>query len=288
MPSPKEDNNNSGFILHLKYLVALLLAGIITCNLLIIFSEPNSRHAVSLIVLGTCASVATALGVVVVYRYGLKDNHGKSFLFLTLGIGLWLIADLSVMYLYFVIGLEDQNQVYLPDVFWLSGYLFLILHLVYAIKSISVKKLSITLVTILVIIVGFIIFNFFHYISLNLFDDIPKDFLAGEGEGYTRMDLVVTILYPILDLSLMVPSVLILVSLFHIYQHSIPWILSSLSLLINSMADIGYSDDFVRGSPGSWEWDLFYISDFIVMAGALYWYNKFHVPNSMAHEERHA
>jgi hypothetical protein len=285
MPSLKKNNNDFGYIAHLKYLVALMLAGIITCNLLVIFSEPHSRHAVSLIVLGTCASVATTLGIVVVYRYGLKDNHWKSFLSLTIGIGLWLIADLSVMYLYFVIGIEDQKQIYLPDIFWLSGYLFLILHLVYTLKSISVKKLSLILVAMLVIIVGFAIFNFFHYLSLNLFDGVHEVLLA--GKGYTGVDLVVTILYPVLDLSLMVPSVLILVSLFHSYLHSIPWILSSLSLLMNSIADIGYSDDFVRGSPGSWEWDLFYISDFIVMIGALYWYNKFHISNSVVHEKRH-
>ncbi len=285
MPGLKKNNNDFKYVSHLKYLAALLLAGVVTCYLLVIFSEPHSRHAVSLIALGTCASVATTLGIVVVSRHGLKDNHGKSFLFLTTGIGLWLVADLVVLYLYFVIGLEDQKQIYLPDIFWLCGYLFLILHLVYTIKSISVKKLSLTLVLILVIIIGFVIFNLFHYLSLNLFDGIHEVLLT--GKGYTEIDLVVTVLYPVLDLSLMVPSLLILVSLFHSYQHFIPWVLSSLSLLINSIADIGYSDDFVRGSPGSWEWDLFYISDFIVMIGALYWYNKFHISNSVVHEKKH-
>jgi len=285
MPSLRKNNDGSGYISHLKYLVVLILAGIITCNSLVIFSEPHSRHTISLVMLGACASVATVLGVVAVCRHGLKGTHGKSYLFLTVGIGLWLIADLGIMYIYFVMGFEDQKQIYFPDAFWLSGYLFLILHLAYTIKSISVKKLSLTLVTTLVVIVGFAIFNFFHDLSLNLFDGIPEVLLA--EKGYTEADLIVTLLYPILDLGLMVPSVLILISLFNDYQHSIPWILSSLSLLINSMADIGYSDNFVRGSPSSWAWDLFYISDFIVVAGALYWYNKFHISNSLVHEKGH-
>jgi hypothetical protein len=51
---------------------------------------------------------------------------------------------------------------------------------------------------------------------------------------------VVTITYPILDLMLIIPSAIILVSLRKDYQHSIPWFLSSLSLLVNAIADDGY------------------------------------------------
>jgi hypothetical protein len=84
-----------------------------------------------------------------------------------------------------------------------------------------------------------------------------------------------------LDLSLIIPSVVILVNLYHDYQHSIPWILSSLSLLINAISDTGYVDDFIRGSSTLWKWDLFYINDFMFMAAALYWFNRFHISNSL-------
>jgi hypothetical protein len=59
---------------------------------------------------------------------------------------------------------------------------------------------------------------------------------------------VVTITYPILDLMLIIPSAIILVSLRKDYQHSIPWFLSSLSLLVNAIADDGYVNDFVNGN----------------------------------------
>jgi hypothetical protein len=94
-------------------------------------------------------------------------------------------------------------------------------------------------------------------------------------------NLIITVLYPILDLSLIIPSVIILVNLYHDYQHSIPWVLSSLSLLINAIADTGYVDNFIRGSSTIWKWDLFYITDFILMAAALYWFNRFHISNSL-------
>ena len=93
---------------------------------------------------------------------------------------------------------------------------------------------------------------------------------------------VVTIAYPILDLLLIIPSAVILVTLRKDYEHSIPWLLSSLSLLINAIADDGYLNDFVNGnSQNLWIWDLFYVTDFIIMAGALFWYNKFHISNEL-------
>ena len=77
---------------------------------------------------------------------------------------------------------------------------------------------------------------------------INNDDLNRIEKEFGIINLIITILYPILDLSLIIPSVIILVNLYHDYQHSIPWILSSLSLLINAIADNGYVDDFIRGS----------------------------------------
>ena len=54
--------------------------------------------------------------------------------------------------------------------------------------------------------------------------------------------------------------------------------LSSLSLLISAIADDGYVIDFVNGNSRHLIfWDFFYVSDFIIMAGALFWYNRYNV-----------
>ena len=80
---------------------------------------------------------------------------------------------------------------------------------------------------------------------------------------------------------LIIPSSLILITLRKDYEHNIPWFLYSLSLLVNSIADDGFVKDFITGnSENLWFWKLFYITDFIIMAGALSWYNKFHMSNS--------
>jgi hypothetical protein len=46
---------------------------------------------------------------------------------------------------------------------------------------------------------------------------------------------------------------------------SIPWILSSLSLLVNAVADEGYVIDFVNGRlQNLLFWNIFYVTDFMV------------------------
>ena len=116
------------------------------------------------------------------------------------------------------------------------------------------------------------------FISYNLVNILSYDFHTDDD----FIAIIVTILYPILDFILIVPSSIILVTLRKDYEHNIPWFLSSLSLLINSIADDGYVNDFVTGnSENLWFWELFYITDFIIISGALFWYNKFHIRNSL-------
>jgi hypothetical protein len=93
---------------------------------------------------------------------------------------------------------------------------------------------------------------------------------------------ILTIIYPILDLSLIIPSILILINFRKDYKQSIPWLLSSFSLLINAIADDGYVRDFVGNNfHNLWFWDLFYVTDFIIMAGALFWINRFQTAHTL-------
>lgn len=187
-----------------------------------------------------------------------------------LGLISWFSADLTLMYYYYGLGIEEQKLVSLTDGFWFAGYVFLALHLFTVLRSLrSTIKLRIV-VLISFVTVLFVIYNVFSLISSEFLIDV--DFAA----------FVVTITYPILDLMLIIPSAIILVSLRRDYEHSIPWLLSSLSLLVNAIADDGYVNDFVNGnSHDLWIWDLFYVTDFIIMAGALLWYNKFHISNEI-------
>jgi hypothetical protein len=191
------------------------------------------------------------------------------------GLVSWFFADLTLMYYYYALGIEEQKLVSLTDGLWFAGYLFLALHLLTVLRSISSTIKPGVVIIVSSVTVLFIVYNIVSLISSEFLIDV--EFSA----------FVVTVAYPILDLVLIIPSAIILVSLRKEYQHSIPWFLSSLSLLVNAIADDGYVNDFVMGnSQDLWVWDLFYATDFIIMAGALFWYNKFHISNEIRRNVR--
>ena len=251
-------------------LILGIIVSAIIANSVIIFSDVHEKHSSSIWVLNITGAIASSLAVIAVWRYGVHGLHGKSYLFLTLGIISWFSAELTLMYYYYVLHIEEHRLVSLADGFWFAGYVFLALHLFIVLRSLrsTIKPGIVVLASIAAVL----------FVTYNVLNLVSSEFLIG-------VDLpafIVTITYPILDLALIIPSAIILVSLRRDYQHSIPWLLSSLSLLVNAIADDGYVYDFVNGdSQNLWIWDLFYVTDFIIMAAALFWYNKFHISNEI-------
>ncbi|MFY9870744.1 MAG: hypothetical protein WAK17_13590 [Candidatus Nitrosopolaris sp.] len=218
-------------------------------------------------ILNITAAIASSLGIIVVRLHGVHGAHGRSYLFLTLGIISWFAADLTLAYYFFALGIEEQIRVSATDVLWFIGYLFLAAHLFTVLRFIRsrIKLMTIIITSILSLL-------FVTYIALNIF---PSSRSLAEGD-FTAF--VVTITYPILDLMLFVPSMIILISLRKDDVQSIPWIMLSLSLLVNAVADEGYLNDFVSGRLRNLLfWNIFYVTDFIIMAGALLWYYRFHI-----------
>jgi hypothetical protein len=192
-----------------------------------------------------------------------------------LGLISWFSAEITLMYYYYGFGIENQKLVSAPDAFWFAGYVFLSLHLFTVIRSLPHRINTGIIVLVSAATILFVGYNVSNLLSSRFLGNV--DFAA----------FVVTIAYPILDLTLILPSAIILVSLRKDYQHSIPWLLSSLSLLVNAIADDGYVNDFViDNSENLWRWDLFYVADFIIMSGALFWYNKFHISNEIRNNAR--
>ena len=263
--------------LVVKFCLALGIIVIIVNTLVINFvlHFPSQHYSITVAALNTTAGLATIYGFVTIYRYGFRGTHGQSLLYLTIGILFWLLADLSLAYGHFVQHHEEEQSlvVSLADLYWIIGYVFFSLHLFTAIRLVrrdQVHKFSVAMV---VIASGSII-------VYNLI--LPSGFYASQegriiGETKTGfMDLILSILYPILDLVLIIPSVIILTVHRKDYYNFMPWILSSLSLLVNAIADDGFVHHFLEGNTKEmWIWDLFFMTDYIILIGAFYWYNRF-------------
>ncbi len=250
--------------LPLRYLISLMFIAIMIVNLITLLLDVKYRHPFVLLILNIAAGTASTLGIIAIIRYGLSGIHGKSYLFLTIGIILWLTADIIVAY-YFIVSVKELIDVSIVDALFFMGYGFLSLHLFFIMKELQ-RKINL----IHAIIISIITILFVLYVVTNLLFsefDLNDNFIS----------IVVSLMYPILDLILIAPSAIILISLRKNYQQSIPWF-PSLSLFINAIADDGYVIDFVNGnSENLWVWELFYVADFIIMSGALFWYNKFHI-----------
>ena len=237
---------------------------------------PSQYYSITVAALNATACLAIIYGLITIYRYGFRGAHGQSLLYLTLGILFWFIADLTLAYGHFVQHHEEEQSlvVSFADPCWIVGYIFFSLHLFTALRFVRRDQIHAFSVIMVVIASGSII-------AYNLIL-LSGSFAKGEGRiiGEIRtgfIDLVLSILYPILDLVLIIPSVIILTVHRKDYLNFMPWILSSLSLLINAIADDGFVHHFLQGSTKEmWIWDLFFMTDYIILVGAFYWYNRFY------------
>ena len=259
-----------------------ILISIIIANSIIIISDRHHRLATALWTMNITAAIASGLGIIAVYRHEVRGFHGRSYLFLTLGIASWFSADLTLLYYYYALGIEEQKFVTITDGFWFIGYGFLSLHLFTVIKSLrrSSNNNNSNIINPKFVIIGSLIIAIV-FVSFNWFTLASSEFIEAAEERVDLTSIVVTIAYPVLDLTLIIPSCVVLFKLRKNYQHSVPWLLSSLSLLVNAIADDGYLINFVNGnSQHLIFWDLFYVTDFIIMASALFWYNRYHITTS--------
>ena len=76
-----------------------MVIAIIIANVIVIFSEEyNNKHSVSLWTLNITAASASILCIIVICKYGIQVLHGKSYLFLALGVISWFSADFTLLY----------------------------------------------------------------------------------------------------------------------------------------------------------------------------------------------
>jgi hypothetical protein len=254
----------------------IVAANLIVVSLLTYF--PSQHYSIIVVALNITACIASAAGVITVCRYGFNGVHGQSLLFLTLGMIGWFLADLTLAYGHFAFHFEEEQSLVVSfgDLFWIIGYVFLSLHLFSVLRLVRRTQIhSLTVVVVIVICGLSIAYNIIFPSELLV---SAEEFLVGETRvGF--IDLALSILYVVLDLFFIIPAVIILTSSRKDYYEFIAWMLFSLSLLTNAIADEGFVHHFLAGNiEEMWTWDLLYLTDYILIIGAFYWYNRFQKP----------
>jgi hypothetical protein len=243
--------------------ILILVAAIIVTNSFIVLSSEANRDFFTNWTIDTAAAAALSLSVItVVTAYNRRvDGLLKMYTVFAIGLACWFIAELT--WSYYQVILEIATP--LPssaDAFWLSGYGFFI-YFLFKIYKLLIRT-SERLVVILVSIATASILGY----TLNLTFGIADLLSAQEGS----LAWLISIAYPVLDGILLVPAALIIWGLWDKKLSSAHWILLSLSMVLVTIADIGFGYSAVIDKAGKeeWIWDLFYNSSYLTMAAALF------------------
>lgn len=156
--------NKSKYRTTLKFFVLSIILVTFFANAIIIFSDSHIKHYLSLLTLNITAAIASILGIIAIYRYGFHGHHGKSYLFLTLGIIFWFGADFILFYNYSV-GIKEQKLVTITDFLWFTGYGFLALHLFITLHYLAIRIKSKVVILISISTTLFVSFNIVNLLS---------------------------------------------------------------------------------------------------------------------------
>jgi hypothetical protein len=212
------------------------------------------------------AGFTLGLCLLIVYRRKIDRLHDKTHVFLTLGVGLWFIAE--TIYSYYQLGLMITTPFpSLADPFFLAGYVFFGYYFYSILKLLrkTIQRDVIILVSIAVAVSITYILNLSFGIGLLLEDN--EDMLG----------TALSITYPILDSILFVPAILVLWSLRKGDLAHTNWILISLFIILNAIGDIGFGYGAVLGTVGEeeWIWDIFFYAGYLTLASALFWQSRY-------------
>src|SRR5437016_1604839 len=248
--------------------ILILVVAIVVSNSFIIFSSQERRDFFTNWTINTAAATALSLSIITVvtaYKHRIDRFLLGMYIIFTVGLSLWLVAELT--WTYYQLVLQIGTPFPSPaDAFWLSGYGFFTYFMfrIYNFINKGNEKFIAVLVSLATaIILGYI---------LNLTFGIADLLSAQEGS----LAWLISIAYPILDGILLVPAVLILWSLRSKNVASANWSLLALSIVVVTVADIGFGYSAVIDKAGKeeWIWDLFYNSSYLAMAAAFFLQSK--------------
>ena len=187
---------------------------------------------------------------------------------LTIGLTIWMLAELT--WTYYQLGLHIENPFpSIADSFWLAAYPFITYFTFGMNKALSKDGSYDREALILISISAGLMLGYIFNLTFGVADIMS----AAEGD----IGWLIDILYPILDTIILIPSLMIVASFSgrrNKFGYSIHWLLLSSSIIILTIADIGfgYSEVLGKAEGEQWFWDIMYASSYIVMAGALYTY----------------
>jgi hypothetical protein len=248
-----------------RYLIFSLVGLVIISTTVIAFLNSETRLFANL-PLTIAAGIALYLCLLIMHKLKLAGRYDRTHTFLTLGIGMWFVAE--IVYTYYQLGLSVETPFpSLADIFYLSGYVFFGFY-VYSILKLLRKTIERDLI-ILVSIATVVSITYMLNLSFGI-----AQFLTAPDE---LVRTILSISYFVLDGILLVPATLVLWTMRKGGLGYTHWILMSLFIIFNAIGDIGFGYGAIIGTVGEeeWIWDIFFNAGYLTLVCALFWQNKY-------------
>lgn len=242
-----------------KYLLVSLAAsafGIIVTNLI----EKELTILFTNIIITSTAATVLIFSIIMSIRSGVTGSHGKAWIFFTIFIALWFVAE--TIWLVDEIIYQQEPFPSEADFFWLPGYAFYLVFSVFYIKPVK-KAISKKIIL------------FATLVSITIL--IPTIYFAILSDSeISQFEFVIASSYPIMDSVSLIPS---LIGVILFFKGKVNFLLSLLFLgmLCSALTDIGFlflqlHDSYYTGHPV----DILYVWYYLLfLFGILHHINLF-------------
>ena len=248
-------------------LVALIIFSLISSILVYLLTSTFNlelQFMFSNWVIDISAGLAFIFSLLLILRERKRKSEGKKYVSLFIAISLWFSAEIVYTYYQSILRIDVPYPSY-ADSLWLLGYIFMAYHLYSSFYYWNKKKkFSESSVFIITIFSALLILFLVQSTAITYSNDINL--------------ILVAILYHIADGIILIPALVLLWNLRDEKFLYIHIALISLFVILNTFANVAYIFTFNSGiniiTYNAWIWDLLYNLSYILLAGALFWYDK--------------
>lgn len=234
-----EMNTKNNWPASMFQVFSLFMLGGITAIYITYLGEPNPLETVANLLTAGFALLATWLAIAAWVQQG-KDDPGRGqWAALSIGIGLWTMAELLWAFLSYM--MEETPYPSIADAFWVPGYIMVLVSVTLRYRALKIQWNSRTAQALLGIFAAILI------VVLML---VILPIIASEDSDGLLL-LLLNVFYPVADLLVLFAALLLALS-FAGGQFSSPWAMLAAGLATLSISDIlfTYAD-----------WNGFYIPD---------------------------
>jgi hypothetical protein len=234
-------------------------------SIILLSGDVQSMNYFSDIMIPILAAVATGLAIIVVYRQKASGVFGRSYAALAAGLGLFLVAE--ILWSYYSIGLGIEAPFpSLADAFWLAAYAPFGYGLFTLSKLYSYGRHKKSNKAFNVMSIAVAVFAMYYVMQVVSVSDLTST------DGATAM--IISVAYLILDMALIIPALLAVMSAGRGYLTSIPWIF--VSWIFTAAADGLFGFTAVSSVAGEVPiWNVFFAAAYLSMGAGLLWHNKY-------------